>query len=575
MENAKQKIAEILGEIYELDDVKIFDMFETPKEKSQGDLALVCFRLASIIKKSPQDISREIECSLNYRIKELPNVAKIMSAGPYVNFYIDVSDTMKEILTECLTCGIENKKYIELDEGVGKTICIDYSSPNIAKPFHMGHLRTTVIGAALYNMYKAMGYNVVGINHLGDFGTQFGYVIEGYKMWKDKYDLSHDAISQLVEIYVKINAMAKEDETIVEAARNNFIMLENKDKETVKLWEYFRALSLEEYKRVYKKLGIQFDSYNGEAFYNDKMQEIVDILNNKKVLVESEGARVVNISDEVIPCMILKSNGSTTYATRDLAAILYRTREYDFTKCLYVTGVEQMLHFRQVFEVAKYIVDKKYVEGLKHVTFGMVLGAGGKKLSTRKGGATTIDDVLNEAIDKAREIITKKGKVENEAIENTAELIGIGSIIFNDLKNSRNKDEIFDLEDMLKFEGETAPYVQYTCVRTKSIIEKSNYVPSLEDIQMSEYASDTEKELIKSIGKSREKLKLATDEMEPYIITRYVLEIATLFSRFYNSCQVLCENEKLQKARLALVYATKTVLEEGLALIKIQCPNKM
>ena len=393
MDNIKENISSKLASVLDMDKKQIIANIEKPKDSAMGDFAYPCFRLAATFRKAPNIIAEEIK----EKLETIDGVSKIEVVSGYINFFADNNKVTESVLKEILAAKDDSLKS---SEGEGKTVCVDYSSPNIAKPFHIGHLRSTVIGAALVKIYKSLGYNVVGINHLGDFGTQFGYVIEGYKRFGKDYDLTKEPIKKLVEIYVKINEMAKEDEAIVESARKNFALLEAGDKETVELWERFRSLSLEEYKKIYDILGITFDSYNGEAFYNDKMGEIVDILILKDKLVESEGAKVVELETEKVPCMILKTNGSTTYATRDLAAILYRARTYDYTKCLYLTGYEQMLHFKQIFETAKYIVDDKYVNGLIHVPFGMVLGPGGKKLSTRKGASTTIKDVIDEAVEK-------------------------------------------------------------------------------------------------------------------------------------------------------------------------------
>ncbi len=567
MEEIKKNIAEKINEI--IDGVlPVEELLEKPKVSSMGDVAFPCFRLAGIYHKSPMEIASDLGEKLSMTMPQ--GVKKVEVVGGYVNFYMDNSYIAKEVLTEVLT---KKEEYVKQDVGQGKTVCIDYSSPNIAKPFHIGHLRTTIIGAALYNLYKTLGYNVVGINHLGDFGTQFGYVIEGYKRWHDEYDLEHDPINSLVNIYVRINALAKEDETVVEAARKNFMLLEKGDEEAVSLWSNFRELSLKEYKRIYERLGIEFDSYNGEAFYNDKMDEIVDILDKKGVLKTSEGAKVVDVEGETVPCMILKSNGSTTYATRDLAAVLYRAREYDFSKCLYVTGGEQALHFRQVFSTAKYIVGAEKASELYHVPFGMVLGADGKKFSTRRGASATIEGVLNEAVERAKEVLIEKGKAID--VDKTAEIIGKGAVIFNDLKNSRIKDEIFDLEDMLKFEGETGPYVMYTYVRTKSILEKAGGVPSVAHIDFSLIKEESAFELVKELAKVKEVLIDAADNFEPSVVTRYTLSLATAFSKFYNDCLVMVDDAVLRATRLALVFATSIVIKETLKILGIDCPDKM
>lgn len=567
MEEIKQNIAEKLKKIIEVD-LPVEELLEKPKVSSMGDIAFPCFRLAGMYHKSPMEIALNLGEKLN---KALPfGVKRIEVVGAYINFYIDNTYIAGRVLTEVLT---KKEGYIKQDIGGGKAICIDYSSPNIAKPFHIGHLRTTIIGAALYNLFNMLGYKAIGINHLGDFGTQFGYVIEGYKRWNAEYDLEHDPINSLVNIYVRISALAKEDESVVEAARHNFMLLEKGDEETVTLWCRFRELSLKEYKRIYERLGIEFDSYNGEAFYNDKMAEIVEMLDKKGVLKESEGAKVVEVEGETVPCMILKSNGSTTYATRDLAAVLYRAREYDFAKCLYVTGGEQALHFRQVFSTAKYIVGDEKASELYHIPFGMVLGPDGKKFSTRRGASATIEGVLDEAVERAREVLVEKGKAVD--VDKTAEIIGKGAVIFNDLKNSRIKDEIFDLDDMLKFEGETGPYVMYTYVRTKSILEKAGSIPNVDVLDFSVLSEDSEFELVKEIARLKAALQDAAESFEPSVITRYTISLATAFSKFYNDCTVMVEDERIKNVRLALVYSSGLVIKECLKILGIECPEKM
>ena len=566
MEKIKENIAKKLSLILDKNEQELLAIIEKPKESKMGDFAFPCFRFSAVYKKAPNIIAQE----LGSKIDNIDGIDKIEIVSGYINFFVNNESVTKAVIGEILD---EKDNCYSSNEGVGQTVCIDYSSPNIAKPFHIGHLRSTVIGSALVKIYKALGYNVVGINHLGDFGTQFGYVIEGYKRFGKDYDLTEEPIKKLVEIYVKINEMAKEDETIVEAARKNFSLLEAGDTETVALWEKFRALSLEEYKKIYNILGITFDSYNGEAFYNDKMSEIVEILENKNKLVESEGAKVVELQSEKVPCMILKTNGSTTYATRDLAAILYRARTYDYTKCLYLTGYEQILHFKQVFETAKYIVDEKYVTGLIHVPFGMVLGPGGKKLSTRKGASTTIKDVIDEAVEKAKCVLAEKGKTDAEA-DMIAKAVGIGAVIFNDLKNNRIKDEIFDLNEMLKFEGETGPYCQYTYVRTNSILKKAGAY-DLENIDLSLLKENEEIELIKLLAKRKNVIKDAAKENEPSILTRYIIDVASAFSKYYNECQIIVEDEELKKARLMLVKVTGYVLKNGLNILGIDTPEKM
>lgn len=406
-------------------------------------------------------------------------------------------------------------------------------------------------------------------------GTQFGKLIEGYKRWGTEYNIEENPIDELTKIYVRINALCKEDESVLEDCRNNFKKLEDRDKYCKEIWQKFRDLSLKEFEKVYNILGVKFDSLNGEAFYSDKMPEIIEILEKSGKLMDSEGAKVVNLDDENIPpCLIIKSNGSTTYATRDLAAILYRTRTYDFDKALYVTSYEQALHFKQVFTTAKYLgIDEKYTQGLKHVPFGMVQLKTGK-MSTREGNVIKLEELLNEAIDKSRDIIESKNPdLSNK--EEVAKMVGVGAVIFNDLSNGRIKDEIFDWDIMLNFNGETGPYVQYICVRTKSVLEKAGYIPEVNSIDISKLNDEDSIKIINTLYNFNQTLQSVTEKEEPSILARYLITLAEEFSSFYNNCHILCDDEKLQDARLYLTYMVKTVLERGLNLLGIQVPEKM
>lgn len=564
--NIAGKIAEYLGK----EDGEIFENIEVPKESTMGDFAYPCFKLSKELRKSPVMIAEDIKENVKFE----DSIEKVEVVSGYLNFFVNNEKVVKDIMEEII---LKKEKYLEENEGNGKNICIDYSSPNIAKPFHIGHLRSTVIGNSIYKIYEKLGYNVIGINHLGDFGTQFGLVIEGYKRWGNEYNLEQNPIKCLVDIYVRINELAKEDETVKDLARENFKKLETGEEEVTALWKKFKDLSLEEYKRIYKMLDMEFDSYNGEAFYNDKMDEIVDILKEKKLLVQSEGAMVVELEGYDIPCMILKSNGSTTYTTRDLAAALYRKREYDFVKSIYVTSYEQSLHFAQMFKVAENIIGEDYAKNMVHVPFGMVLGKGGKKISTRGGANLTLEEILNEAITKAKEILIEKGKA-TENIDELARQIGVGAIIFNDLKNNRIKDEIFNLDDMLKFDGETGPYVQYMYVRTNSILNKASFDISKESIENIDFSLLKEKEeieLVKALSKVKEVIQNAAKEYEPSIVTRYIIDIASMFSTYYNAHHIIVEDKELMKARLSLVYAVNIMLKECLGLLGISVPEKM
>lgn len=560
----------IANEIQKVTNVEtIYDYIEVPANKEMGDFSLPCFKLAKELKKAPQIIATEIKDKLN-----IPDniVLETKVVNGYLNFYLNPMLIAKTVLEE-----FEDKKekYGSSDIGKGKTVVIDYSSPNIAKPFHIGHLRSTVIGNSLHNIYKFLGYNVVGINHLGDYGTQFGKLIEGYKRWGSEYDIEHNPIDELTKIYIRINNLCKEDESVLEACRNNFKKLEDGDEYCTKLWQKFRDLSLKEFQKVYDLLDVHFESSNGEAFYSDKMPEIVQILEKTGKLVESEGARVINLDEyNIPPCIIEKTNGSTTYATRDLAAIMYRARTYNYDKALYVTSYEQNLHFKQVFETAKLLgLDKKYTDGLEHIPFGMVQLKTGK-MSTREGNIVKLEELLNEAITRASKIIEEKNSnLENK--EEVAKKVGIGAVIFNDLYNSRIKDEIFDWDIMLNFNGETGPYLQYMYVRTNSVLEKANKLPNIQNVKIELLNDNASIYLIKKMYNFENIVKQSAEKNEPYIISRYLINIAKAFSSFYNDNKIICDDADLQNARVYLTYCTNVILKTGASLLGIQMPNKM
>ena len=547
----------------------IEEYIEVPSNKEMGDYSLPCFKLAKEMKKAPQMIANEIKETLKM---DENIVEKIDVVNGYLNFYINPKAIITTVFEE-----IESKKeqYGSSIIGNGKNIVIDYSSPNIAKPFHIGHLRSTVIGGALYKIYKFLGYNVTGINHLGDYGTQFGKLIEGYKRWGEEYNIEENPIDELTKIYVRINNLCKEDESVLEECRNNFKKLEDGDPYCTELWQKFRNLSLKEFQKVYDLLDTHFDSLNGEAFYSDKMGEVVNLLEKSGKLTESEGARVIDLEDKQMPpCLIEKTNGSTTYATRDLAAILYRARTYNFDKAIYVTSYEQILHFKQVFEVAKLLgLDEKYTDNLVHVPFGMVMLKTGK-MSTREGNIIKLEDLLNEAISRVNKIIEEKNPdLENK--EETAKRIGIGAVIFNDLYNSRIKDEIFDWDTMLNFNGETGPYLQYMYVRTNSVLEKAGKVENLANIDISTLKDEATINLVKTIYSFGDIIKQSAIKDEPYIISRYLINVAQLFSSFYNENKIIVEDEQVKNARVYVTYCTNLVLKIGAELLGIQMPEKM
>lgn len=569
MINFKQEIAKQIGQAINLDEKELETYIETPKDVKNGDYAFPCFRLAKELRKAPPQIANEIKEKIEI---DTNKIEKVEVLGGYLNFYLNKPLLTKEVLTEIA----QNDEYGKSKQGEGKNIVIDYSSPNIAKPFHIGHLRSTVIGGALYNIYQFLGYNTIGINHLGDYGTQFGKLIEGYKLWGEEYHIEEDPINELTKIYIRINQACKEDETVLERCRDNFKRLEDGDEYCTGIWKKFKTLSLKEFQKVYDLLGSKFDSWNGEAFYSDKMAEVIEILEKTGKIIESQGARIIDLEEQGIntPCIIEKSNGSTTYATRDLAAILYRTRTYDFDKALYLTSYEQVLHFKQVFEVAKLLgIEEKYTKGLTHIPFGMVLLPTGK-MSTREGNIIKLEELLQEAIQRAEKIIEEK----NPDLENKKEVakkVGIGAVIFNDLANSRIKDEIFDWNQILNFQGETGPYVQYTYVRTKSVLEKVGYLPNIEDIKEEKLLDEYSQSIIKLIYSFEDILTQVTIKDEPSILSRYLIDLAKAFSSFYNENKIITEEKEVQDARVYLTYSVGKILKTGASLLGIDMPNKM
>lgn len=568
MVNYTKLIAEKISWAVQISKTEIESYIEIPPQSDMGDFAFPCFKLAKTLKKSPVMIAEEIKD----KITTDEYIERIEEKSGYLNFYINNEKLVEEVLKE-----IEEQKeeYGKSDEGNGKNIIVEYSSPNIAKPFHIGHLRTTLIGNALYRIYKYLGYNTTGINHLGDYGTQFGKMIEAYKLWGKEYDLTQDPINKMMDMYVRINNLCKEDEEVLERCRENFKLLEENDEYCRNLWENFKNLSLQEFDKIYNLLDVKFDSLNGESFYSDKMDEVISMLDAKGKLTESKGAIIVDLNEEGIetPCIVKKTDGSSIYATRDLAAILYRARTYDFDKCLYIVAYEQNLHFKQVFAVAKYLVDEKYSKGLKHVSYGMVQLPTGK-MSTRLGNVVKIEDLLNETIEKAKEIVTEKNpELENK--EEVAKKVGIAAIAFNTLSTTNNKDQIFDWNTALNFQGETGPYIQYTYVRTKSVLEKVEKLPKASEIKYEFLTDDSSIKVLKSLYAFKETLEVTVDKNEPAILARYLIELAQNYSNFYNNNKVLVDDKEVQNARIFLTYAVGTVLKTGASLLGIQMPDKM
>ena len=496
-------------------------------------------------------------------------ISKVEIVGGYLNFFVDKITFVKQIIDVA-----SGKDFGSTKEGSGKSVCIDYSSPNVAKNFHVGHLRTTIIGNSLYKIHEKLGYKVERINHLGDWGTQFGKLIVAYKAWSSKEQVEKEGIAELLRIYVKFHEEAEKNPELEDEAREWFAKMEQGNEEALAIWQWFKDISLIEYKRVYDLLGIGFDSYNGESFYRDMCHDVVAELKDKNLLVESEGAKIVDLEEyNMAPCLIMKKDGSTIYATRDLAALLYRKRTYDFSKCLYVTGQEQKLHFSQVFKVVELMGYDWAKTQPVHVPYGLV-SLEGAKLSTRGGNIIYAEDILNEAINKIKEVIDVKNP-DLEDKEEVAKKVGVGAIIFNDLYNQRIKDVSFKWEKILNFDGETGPYAQYTYARAASVLRRAGVESVDNDIDAEVLSDEFSLALLKEISRFPQVVTDAGERLEPYIVARYVIAVAQAFNKFYNNCQINVEDEKVKKARLKLVCITKNVLKNGLDLLGIQCPERM
>ena len=559
----KVKIAELIKQHVDLDVETIEKLIEIPPKPEMGDYAFPCFQLSKVMRKAPNMIAEELKGLLDSEGFE-----KIENLGPYLNFFVEKGIFAEKTITKVLE---EGDNYGASNVGEGKTVCVEYSSPNIAKPFHVGHLFTTAIGNSLYKMFKKEGYNTVGLNHLGDWGTQFGKLISAYDRWVDEEALEKAPIDELLRIYVKFHEEAEKDPSLEDEARANFKALEDGEERVTKLWTKFRELSLKEFQRVYDILGVKFDSLNGEAFYNDKMDAVVEELKEKNLLVESNGAQVVMLEDyNMPPCIVLKADGASIYATRDLAAAMYRKKTYDFYKCVYVVGTPQALHFKQVFKVLE-LAGHEWAKDCVHVGFGLVKFAD-RKLSTRNGSIVLLDDLLREAVEKTSEAIKDKDEIKNK--EEVAKKIGVGAVVFTYLKNSREKDIVFDWKEILSFEGETGPYVQYAYARGNSILTRVGEIKGTVDY--SKLSSKEEFELVKSIANFNNMIKLALEKLEPSILTRYVIEVAKGFKKFNNAHSVLnLEDEDLKATRLALVKASLQVIKNGLELLGIDVVEKM
>lgn len=561
--NHKQMVADTLSAVLpQLDIETIYSLLEKPKSSEMGDIAFPAFSLAKVERKAPQAIATDIVEKL-----DTTGFEKVVATGPYVNFFLDKDAISHQVLTDVIA---EKDQYGQLNIGQGRNVTIDMSSPNIAKPFSVGHLRSTVIGDALANIHGKLGFNPIRINHLGDWGKQFGMLIVAYKLWGDKTAVEADPISELLKLYVRINAEAEEKPELDEEARQWFKKLEDGDQEALELWQWFRDESLVEFNRIYEKLDVHFDSFNGEAFYNDKMDEGIQILEEKGLLQESKGALIVDLeSYNLPPALIRKTDGATLYITRDIATAMYRKRTYDFVKSIYVVGQEQINHFKQLKAVLKEM-GFDWSDDMTHVTFGLVT-KDKKKLSTRKGNIILLEPTLDEAILRAlSQIEAKNPNLENK--EEVAHAVGVGAVKFFDLKTDRDNGYDFDLEAMVSFEGETGPYVQYAYARIQSILRKANFVPSTENNYK---LADAESwEIIKLIQNFSTVVERAGDKFDPSLIAKYAINLAQAFNKYYAHTRILDESPE-RDSRLALAYATGVVLKEALRLLGVKAPEKM
>ena len=555
----KQKVVDLVSEQVDLPKEKISMLILRPKNPKMGDYAFPAFALAKIEHKNPALIAKDIAEKISD-----DNFASIQAVGPYVNFAIDhaklVNATLNDVLTEKEHFGDQ-----KLGEG---NVPIDMSSPNIAKPMSMGHLRSTVIGNSIAKTLEKVGYTPIKINYLGDYGTQFGKLITAYRLWGNEEDVKKHPITNLFHYYVKFHEEAEKDPKLEDEGRAAFKKLENGDEEEIKLWKWFREVSLQEFNRIYKELGVTFDSYNGEAFFNDKMQPVVDELREKGLLEESRGAQVVNLGEDENPALILKSDGSSLYMTRDLAAALYRKKEYDFVMSLYVAGGEQTGHFKQLKQVLKKM-GYDWSDNIHHIPFGLIT-QGGKKLSTRKGNVVFLDQVLKDAVSLAEQQIEEKNpNLSNK--KQVAHDVGVGAVVFHDLKNDRMDNFDFDLEEVVRFEGDTGPYVQYTNARAQSILRKANKEISMDNLSLND---DWSFAVAKALADFPAIVEKASEKFEPSIIAKYALDLSKKFNKYYANVRILDEDDQLN-ARLALVQATSIVLTEALRLLGVNAPKEM
>ncbi len=562
----KKEIADILDEkISELNLEEIQSMIEIPPNSEMGDFAFPCFKLAKVFRKSPNLIAQDVVEAIG----DNGLFEKTDTAGAYVNFTIDKKTFAKTVIEEIIEKG---DMFGSSDLGQNKNVIVEFSSPNIAKPFHIGHIRTTVIGSAINNIFKFLGYNTIAINHLGDYGTQFGKLIVAIKAWGDKDVIKLNPIPELLKLYIKFHEEAENKPELEDEARMWFKKLEGNDEEATELWQWIRDVSLLEFNRVYDMLGVKFDSYTGESFYSDKMPTVLEEMREKELLQKSQGAEIVDLEPyNMPPALITKKDGSTLYITRDIAAAIYRKNQYDFYKNIYVVGSQQNLHFKQWIKIIE-LMGHEWAEDCIHVPFGMISLEEGT-MSTRKGRVVFLEDVLNKAVERTKEIIASKNP-NLEDKEKIAKDVGIGAVVFQELSNNRIKDYTFSWDRTLNFDGESGPYVQYTHARASSLIRKSK----LECTKDVDYKLLSEKEvmdLIRVLNKFPEVVIDAGRKHEPAVVTRYIIDVAQAFNKFYHDYSILVEDEELQKARLSLVYACKQTIKNGLELIGVAAPERM
>lgn len=562
----KKHIAEKLASCG-IDKEEIEAAIAVPPDNKMGDYALPCFKFAKVMRKSPVAIAEELKNTFATD----DAISEVEAVNGYLNFRVNRTALVKETLEKIAEQGTA---FGSSDMGNGKTICIDYSSVNIAKPFHIGHLSTTVIGGALYRIFKFLGYNTVGINHLGDYGTQFGKLIYAYKHWGSEEAVKEGGVKELTRLYVRYHKESENDPSMDDEARSYFKLIENGDEECVKLFNLFKEITLKEVEKIYDELDIKFDSYAGESFYNDKMQPVIDELAQKGLLVESEGAKIVDLEKYGMPpCIILRSDGASLYATRDLAAACYRKEHYDFDKCLYVVAYQQNLHFKQIFKVLE-LMGKPWAKDLVHVAYGMVslLDDNGNQvaMSTRNGTVVLLEDVLKKCHEKCLEIIEQKNP-DLEDKENVARQVGTGAVIFGALSNSKIKDIAFSYSKILNFDGETGPYVQYTAARIKSVLRKGGAIGKYEIKNINE----DEYQLIALLSTFPDVVKAAAERLEPFFVTRYAIDVASAFNKFYFDCKIIGDDVNETNFRLAISSATLTVLSSALTLLGIKVPERM